>query len=105
MNYRGPGILAVVQYDLAPSPSPPLSYVSKLSLFLSLPVCPQSSLGEGGRKREGAKAYDGEKGTLLFKQCINNSLTIRMISLTTDSRRLIFTIRNFCVIKKAPINA
>ncbi len=38
-------------YDLAPSPSPPLSDspVNKLSLFLSLPVCRQSSLlTEGG---------------------------------------------------------
>ncbi len=42
----------------------PPSTVSKLSLFLSLPVCRRSSLltGEGGGGDEGgAKSYDGEK--------------------------------------------
>ncbi len=36
-------------YDLGPPPPPPLSPVSELSLFLSLPVCRRSSLlkGEG----------------------------------------------------------
>ena len=59
MYYRGPGSLAVI-YDSAPSPSSP---VSKLSLFLSLPVYCQSSLltGEGGGEGEGAKSYDGRK--------------------------------------------
>jgi hypothetical protein len=40
------------------------SLVSKFSLFLSLPVCRQSSLltGEGGGEGEqGAKSYDSEK--------------------------------------------
>jgi hypothetical protein len=50
-------------YDLAPS----ASSVSKLSLFLSFPVCHLSSLltatgecGGGGGDGEGAKSYDGE---------------------------------------------
>ncbi len=44
MIYRGPGLLAVVWLPCTPSP------VSNLSLFLSLPRCPQSSLllGEVG---------------------------------------------------------
>ena len=37
--YRGPGCLAVVWYDLFP-----LSPISKLSLFISLPVCRRLSL-------------------------------------------------------------
>jgi hypothetical protein len=50
-------------YDSAPRPlPPPLPPVSKLSLFLSLPVCRQSSLlteeGGGGR---GAESYDLKK--------------------------------------------
>ena len=50
--------------DLAPPPHPsPLSPVSKLSLFLSLPVCSRSSLltGEGERGQGGAKSYRGEE--------------------------------------------
>ncbi len=43
-------------------PSPPSS-VSKLSLFLSLPVCRRSSLltGEGWEEGEGAKLHAGKK--------------------------------------------
>ncbi len=39
----------LLSYDLAPRPHPPPSLVSKLVLFLSLPVCRRSSLvtGEG----------------------------------------------------------
>ncbi len=45
-NYRGPDLLAVIWFGSSPPPSP----VSKLSLFLSLPVCRRSSLlmGDGG---------------------------------------------------------
>jgi hypothetical protein len=48
-------------YYLAPPP-PPLP-VSKLTFFLSLPVCRRSSLltGEGGGSRGGAKSDDVEK--------------------------------------------
>ncbi len=53
MIYRGPSFLAVVN-DTAPSPPlPPPPSVSKLSLFLSLLMCPQSSMTDG-RKGGGA---------------------------------------------------
>ncbi len=47
-------------YDSAPRQLPPPSPVSKLSLFLSLPVCRRSSLltREGERGGRGAKSYD-----------------------------------------------
>jgi hypothetical protein len=53
MIYRGPGFLARRMIWVLPHPLP-LSPVSKLSLFLSLPVCRMSSLltGEGGGEEE-----------------------------------------------------
>jgi hypothetical protein len=63
MIFRGPGFLAVLCISCSPTPPPP-STVSKLSLFLSLPVFRRSSSltaelgGWGGR---GAKFYVGEK--------------------------------------------
>jgi hypothetical protein len=57
MIFRGPVFLVVVPI---PSPSP----VSKLSLFLNLPVCGRSSLLTGEGKPEGgrdAKSCDREK--------------------------------------------
>ncbi len=45
MIYRGPGFLAT--YDSAARPPPFLPPVSKMSLFLSLPVCRRSSLFQG----------------------------------------------------------
>jgi hypothetical protein len=53
MIYRGPGFLAVVWFGISPTPSHTTSPVSKLSLFLSLPVCRRSSLltEKGGRGR------------------------------------------------------
>jgi hypothetical protein len=60
-------------YDLAPLPSPPP--ISKLSLFLSLPVLFRwfdLTDGRGGRGRGGAKSYDDEKAW----SSINNSLPL-----------------------------
>ncbi len=39
----------------------PLSSVSNLSLFLSLPMCRRSSLVTGGERGRGAKSYDRKK--------------------------------------------
>ncbi len=68
MYYRGPGLLAVVQYDLAPPPLPP---VSKLSIFLSLPVCRRWRLlmlekekEEGGREKEPNRTAARKPGPL-----------------------------------------
>ncbi len=47
--YRGPGFLMVVWFGSSPPPSPP-SPVSKLSLFLSIPVSCRSSILTGGAK-------------------------------------------------------
>ncbi len=46
MIYRRLGFLAVVWFGSSPTPSPP-SPVSKLSLFLSLPLCPWPNLLTG----------------------------------------------------------
>ncbi len=67
MYYRELGFLAVVWYGFFPL-SPP-SPVRKLSLFLSLRVCPRSNLLTGGGKGvvvKGAKSYDGEKSLVLY---------------------------------------
>jgi hypothetical protein len=47
--------------DFAPRPPHPPSLVSKLSLFLRLPVFRRSSLRKGEGGGGGAKSYDGEK--------------------------------------------
>jgi hypothetical protein len=59
---RGPGFLLVVWFGSSPIPFPPPS-LSRLSLFLSLPVCRRSSLptGGGGGGARGAKSFDREK--------------------------------------------
>ncbi len=53
--YRGPGFLAFVWFGSTPTPYPPPSPVSKVTLFLSLSVCRRSSLlteeGGGGWSR------------------------------------------------------
>jgi hypothetical protein len=49
MVYRGPGFLR--SYDSAPCPPPPPFHLSKLSFFLSLPVCRCSTLRERGWAR------------------------------------------------------
>jgi hypothetical protein len=62
MIYRGQAFS--LSYDLAPPPQPPPSPVSKMSFFISLPVCRWSSLlvgMEGGEGGGGAKSYDGEQ--------------------------------------------
>jgi hypothetical protein len=56
----------LLSYDSAPRPSPyPSSPASKLSIFLSLPVCRRSVLywrgGGGAGDGRGAKSYDREK--------------------------------------------
>jgi hypothetical protein len=50
MIYRGPGFLAVVWFGSSLNPSPPFP-VTKLSLFLSLPVCRRLSLLTGVGRR------------------------------------------------------
>jgi hypothetical protein len=67
--YRGPGFLEMIRLLRLPLPPSP---VSKLSLFLSLPVCCRSSLltGEGGGR--GAESYDRKKAW----SSINNFCTI-----------------------------
>jgi hypothetical protein len=57
-----------LSYDLAPPPPPLTSFVSKLSLFLSPPVCIRPSLltGEGGGGG-GAKSCDSEEALALYK--------------------------------------
>ncbi len=76
MIYRGPGFFAVVRFgDLAPPP--PLSPVSKLSLFLNLPVNRRSSLPKGGWE-EGvggaAESYGGEKAWFSINHSLLSSL-------------------------------
>ncbi len=64
MYSRGPGFLAVVWFVNSPPPPPlPPPLVSKLSLFLSLPVRRRFRLtdGRGGGGMKGAQSYDGEK--------------------------------------------
>ncbi len=66
MYYRGPGFLAVVLFGCFPLPSPcPLS---KVSLFLSLPVCRRSSLltGENGRGRRRSQIIRRQESLVLY---------------------------------------
>jgi hypothetical protein len=61
MFYRGPGFLAVVQYDLAhPQPPTPLPIAKKGCISFSVfpRVAGRAYLREGGG---GAKSYDDEK--------------------------------------------
>jgi hypothetical protein len=67
MYYRIPGLFSI-PYALAPSPSP----VSKLSLFLSLPVSPVELTD--GREGVGAKSYDGEKAWSSINHAILSAL-------------------------------
>jgi hypothetical protein len=69
--------------------SPPPSPVSKLSRFLSLPVCRRSSIltGEGGGGREEAESFDGKKAC----SSMDNSILFGY----TD-----YTLRNRCVFLK-----
>jgi hypothetical protein len=67
-------------HDFAPPPSPP---VSKLSLFLSLPV--ELSDGKGGGGRGGANSYGGEKAWSSINHSILfalNLLALHYIPLT-----------------------
>jgi hypothetical protein len=54
MSYKGPGFLAVGWFGSSPKPDHPLPLppVSKLSLFLSLPVCRRRWWGRGGERSQ-----------------------------------------------------
>jgi hypothetical protein len=52
MIYRGPGFLVIIWFGSSPTPILPFP-VSKLFLFLSLPVCPRSNLLPGGGETVG----------------------------------------------------
>ncbi len=69
MIYRGPSFLAVAWFGSSPTPSPP-SPVSKLSLFLSLPVCRRSSLLTG---EEGTQGRRGKEPNQSACSSINHS--------------------------------
>jgi hypothetical protein len=73
MIYRKPSFLQ--SSDSAPCPPPSPLSVSKLSLFLSLPVCRQSRLltGEGGR---GAQFFDREKAWPSINHSVLSDVTI-----------------------------
>jgi hypothetical protein len=63
MYNRGPGFLAVVQYNLAPSPfSSPVSKLDRDTQDDNLLT------GERVGEREGAKSYDGEKAWSSIKK-------------------------------------
>jgi hypothetical protein len=70
MFYRGPGFVAVVWFGSSPPPPPP-SPGSKLSLFLSLPVCSWSSLlsGEGAMGRAMIQIIQPRGSLALYKSC------------------------------------
>ncbi len=92
--YRGPGFLAVVWFGSSPTLPHP---VSKLSLFLSHPVCRLSNLltGEGGGGGEGARLYVGEKAW----SSINHSIISVLLNTVTDktSRQQVISL-NFVTI-------
>ncbi len=69
-EYRTQALLR--SYDLAPRPPPPPSHVSKLSLFVSLPVYCRSSLltGGGGGGVRGNQLYDGERAWAFINHSI-----------------------------------
>jgi hypothetical protein len=62
MIYRGPGFLVVKSFGSSPTCSPYYP-VSKVSIFLSLPVCRRSSIvtWDGGGGGGGAKSCDRQK--------------------------------------------
>ncbi len=105
MMYRGPGFLAGVWSGFPPPPSHPTpSRVSKLSLFLSLPVCRRSGKGEGGGG--GARSQDEEKAwssinnfnTLSFTYSLTHPVFFSIPSLL--SFYFPFTIFFFTVFKR-----
>ncbi len=68
MIYRGPGSLAVVWFGSTPTPSP----VSKLPLFLSLPMCRRSSLlTEEGRGWMWRRIIQPQESLALYKSFYN----------------------------------
>ncbi len=77
-------------YDLAP-PSPPTSPVSKLSLFLSLPVCHRKSLLMGERGWMGRSQISRRRESIILYKPLNTlclgptSSTNGFISLMTTS--------------------
>jgi hypothetical protein len=83
---RGRGFLAVVWLG----PSPTLSPISKLSLFLSLPLCRRSSLltgvwGEGRR----SQIIQQRESLLLYKSFTTLSPTVNCITVCWEKSQLI----------------
>ncbi len=67
MIYRGPRFLAVVWFGSQPTPFHPLP-VSKLSLFLTLPVYRRQPRGWGRiESYDGEKAWSSRKHSILFR--------------------------------------
>jgi len=68
MIYRGPGCFTVIWFRSSPTPFSPPPPISKLALFLSLPVCRLPSLltGDGGGG-QGTKSCDLQESLALYK--------------------------------------
>ncbi len=79
MIYRGPGFLAVIWFGSLPTPSSQLS-LSKLSLFLSLPVCRRSSLLTGGGRGWGRSQIIWPQESLALYKSFN-TLCLRPCSI------------------------
>ncbi len=112
MIYRGPSFPAVVWFGSSPTALTPHPPVSKLSLFLSLPVCRRSSLlkGEaGGRGGRGAESYDRENLALylLFNTLISCPMKKYRIgpSLGTQSKLVSFSLKGKPKVKDICLNA
>jgi hypothetical protein len=67
-------------YDSAPRPPPSSSLVSKLSLFLGLPVCRRSCLLTGEGAREKPKSYGRGKGCPSINQQILSVCRLQRLS-------------------------
>ncbi len=93
MSYRGTGFLAVERFGSTPTPLP-LSPISKLLLFRSLPNVSPVELTDGrgvGGDGLGAELYDRKKAW----PSINHSILIEIIAPCIDARSL--TTRSACL--------
>jgi hypothetical protein len=85
---------------LAPPPTP--FHVSKLSLFLRLPVCRRSSLLTEEGMRGGAKSYDGEKAWSFINHLIlsdvNDYIHVETAS-TNDEMSIFKYILLICIVQ------
>ncbi len=79
--YRGPGLLTVVRLGSSPS------LVSKVSLFLSLPVCRPIELT---KIWGGAKSYDGEKvwSSIIHSRSLRTCIKLSVYLVTCLTARL-----------------